>query len=343
MIPYYGLILWTGILYGGIKHVRLKDKKKTFVCLAFLSTVLLQSLRAEYVGGDMVQYLRGYELSAQRGWLDPVFNFELIFRILIHTLAVFHVPRQGFIAIMSVLCQAPVFYFFYRRAKNPCLSILIYFTFGLFTFSFSGIRQMIAIGLFLLAVLQAEDEQWLKFTALILLAAMFHKSALIGIVVWPLSKIKVKNHIVHFLMLGAFIVEIFMAPAIIQVAATLFGSYNTIQFTGAYACFLLYALIWFMSSLLIRCDAPWNLYINCMYLAAAIQCLGLYHMNIGRVGYYFAFFECLLIPEMIEKTTRSRELKLMLYVGCVAFCLLYFYKNTGWGYLGVSPYVLFWK
>ena len=112
MIPYYGLILWTGTLYGGIKHVRLKDKKKTFVCLAFLSTVLLQSLRAEYVGGDMVQYLRGYELSAQRGWLDPVFNFELIFRILIHTLAVFHVPRQGFIAIMSVLCQAPIFYFF---------------------------------------------------------------------------------------------------------------------------------------------------------------------------------------------------------------------------------------
>lgn len=51
---------------------------------------------------------------------------------------------------------------------------------------------MIAIGLFLLAVLQAEDEQWLKFTALILLAAMFHKSALIGIVVWPLSKSKSK-------------------------------------------------------------------------------------------------------------------------------------------------------
>lgn len=343
MIPYYGLILWTGILYGGIKHVRLKDKKKTFVCLAFLSTVLLQSLRAEYVGGDMVQYLRGYTASARGGWLDPVFNFELIFRILIHTLAVFHVPRQGFIAIMSVLCQAPVFYFFYKRAKNPCLSILIYFTFGLFTFSFSGIRQMIAIGLFLLAVLQAEDEQWLKFTALILLAAMFHKSALIGIVVWPLSKIKVKNHIVHFLMLGAFIVEIFMAPAIIQVAATLFDSYNTIQFTGAYACFLLYALIWFISSLLIRCDAPWNLYINCMYLAAAIQCLGLYHMNIGRVGYYFAFFECLLIPESIEKSTRSKFLKMVFYGGCVVFCLLYFYKNTGWGYLGVSPYVPFWK
>lgn len=172
---------------------------------------------------------------------------------------------------------------------------------------------------------------------------MFHKSALIGIVVWPLSKIKVKNHIVHFLMLGAFIVEIFMAPAIIQVAATLFGSYNTIQFTGAYACFLLYALIWFISSLLNRCDAPWNLYINCMYLAAAIQCLGLYHMNIGRVGYYFAFFECLLIPESIEKSTRSKFLKMVLYGGCVVFCLLYFYKNTGWGYLGVSPYVPFWK
>lgn len=60
-------------------------------------------------------------------------------------------------------------------------------------------------------------------------------------------------------------------------------------------------------------------------------------------GVLLAFFECLLIPEMIEKTTRSRELKLMLYVGCVAFCLLYFYKNTGWGYLGVSPYVPFWK
>lgn len=65
----------------------------------------------------MVQYLRGYTASARGGWLDPVFNFELIFRILIHTLAVFHVPRQGFIAIMSVLCQAPVFYFFYKEQK----------------------------------------------------------------------------------------------------------------------------------------------------------------------------------------------------------------------------------
>ncbi len=75
-------------------------------------------------------------------------------------------------------------------------------------------------------------------------------------------------------MLGAFIVEIFIAPAIIQVAATLFGSYNMIQFTGAYACFLLYALIWFISSLLIRCDAPWNLYINCMYLVCGNPMLG---------------------------------------------------------------------
>ena len=73
MIPYYGLILWTGTLYGGIKHVRLKDKKEDFCLSGFLSTVLLQSLRAEYVGGDMVQYLRGYELSAQRGMVGSRF------------------------------------------------------------------------------------------------------------------------------------------------------------------------------------------------------------------------------------------------------------------------------
>ena len=123
MIPYYGLILWTGILYGGIKHVRLKDKKKTFVCLAFLSTVLLQSLRAEYVGGDMVQYLRGYTASARGGWLDPVFNFELIFRILIHTLAVF---LFCLVYLLHFCCRSRIISFSMHDVKDILLDCMLF-------------------------------------------------------------------------------------------------------------------------------------------------------------------------------------------------------------------------
>ena len=42
MIPYYGLILWTGTLYGGIKHVRLKEKGLIFVGLDIIGDRLTE-------------------------------------------------------------------------------------------------------------------------------------------------------------------------------------------------------------------------------------------------------------------------------------------------------------
>lgn len=291
----------------------------------------------------MIQYLKGYTISAKRGWIEPVFNFELGFRLLIHLLGVMHVSRQGFIAIMSVLCQVPVFYFIYKRAKRPELSILIYFTFGLFTFSFSGIRQMIAMGISLFAVLALEENKKGRFIAWIFLAILFHKSSVLYILIYPLSRIRIRKIGSYLIMFAAFAIEVLVAPGVVFLATKLTGRDFVFQWTGAYKCFLLYVMIWFFSAILIPQNGVWSSYTNYMYVAAAIQCLGMYHMSIGRLGYFFAFFECLLIPEIIEKATHINSLKKILYAGCVLFCLLYYNINTGYGYLGVSPYVTYWQ
>ena len=342
MIPYYGLVLCMFILYGITRRIRLRDQNKAFVLLAFAATVLLQSVRARTVGSDLQEYLRVYGMLKRVPVGRHITTFEFGFETLLNILAKIGLSEQGVITVLAILCQFPVFWFLSKRAKDPALSVVIYLTFGLFTFSFSGIRQVLAIGIFLLAILRLDDDHPIQFVLMILFAALFHKTVLICLVAWPLSKVHIRTYTARFLMLGVFAAELLFGLPVIRFAVSLFGRYNTIEPTGAYLCFVMYAGIWLVSSIFLPDEAPWNGYVNYMYLAAVIQCLGAYHMSIGRLGYYFAFFETLLLPEAIERATDSVPLKTTLRIGLAAFCLLYFYTNTGWGYLDVSPYLPFW-
>lgn len=343
MLPYYGLILFVGVMYLLTRLLPEDKTSKVLVFSVFVATTLLQCLRAETVGCDIVTYLRGYEISFQQGWFDQISNWEKGFLFFLHLLSVLNVSNRGFIVITSIMCQAPVFYFIYKRAKRPELSILIYFAFGLFLFSFSGIRQMIAIGISLLAVLAFEEGRTTKSFILFIIAVLFHRTSIINFLIIPLSRVKVEGHGSHLLMLLALFLEIRLAPILVSIAEILKGNSINIQWTGAIGAILLYALIWLLSVTFIPQEGKWISYSNYMYLGVAIQCLGLYHMHIARLGYFFTFFECLLIPEMIDDSTSSELIKTLIYLGCIMFCLFYFHYGTAGGYLNVSPYIPFWK
>lgn len=72
---------------------------------------------------------------------------------------------------------------FYRHSDNPGLSYVLLFSFNIFQFCLSGLRQTFAIALFIFALMLYEDKKYIKSSILMLLAGGFHLSAFILVVI----------------------------------------------------------------------------------------------------------------------------------------------------------------
>lgn len=339
---YYGLIALVGGLELAFRKIDVKDKRKCKLVIMYAATVLLQGLRAPTVGNDLKNYIYALSLSREGAWTTPLMGFEIGFRMLLHLLSVLGISEQVFIFLTAFICQAPIFYFIYKESTCFWESLLIYYTFGMFTFSFSGIRQFLAMGIFLIAIVWLNEGKKRRFVLATILASTIHTSAIVGLIALPLSKTRIRQK-GKLLLLGVFVIEMLFGRQLVSLAARLYGrSYSAVP-TGAYSLFIMYVAIWTASVIFIDSEHPWSMYSNLILLGAMIQGLGAYHASIGRVGYYFSVTLCVLIPHIIEKCSHNWSLKALMHVMLIVFCLLFFYKNTGGGYLSVCPYVPFWK
>jgi hypothetical protein len=64
MLIYYCLILWIGMV--SLFSINIKDKKKRnriVIILCCLGVLIIQALRASYVGVDVNAYLKGYQIA----------------------------------------------------------------------------------------------------------------------------------------------------------------------------------------------------------------------------------------------------------------------------------------
>lgn len=73
--------------------------------------------------------------------------------------------------------------------KYKFLALLAYFSFVYFTLDMSGIRQAIAVNIFLYSLRFIQEKKIYKYLACVILASFFHASALIGLVLyWVFNK-----------------------------------------------------------------------------------------------------------------------------------------------------------
>ena len=344
MGAYYGLIVFIGIIRLLTKIIPNKKKSDdVFVLISFVAATLLQGARSIEVGTDIPGYMNGYYLCGIRPWFSEVFNYEVGYRILCKIIYLTGASEQVFLLVVAIICQGSVFNFIRKHSRFPAISIVIYLTFGLYTFSFSGLRQMIAIAIVLFSYDYIKERKIFHFLIVVLFASLFHTSAVFFIVAYPLYYMEISMRGV-FMAIGGLIAEAILGGKIVQAAMLFYKNreYET-QYTGAYMAFIMYVCVWLGAVFLIGKNKELNSFENYILLAVAIQELGMYHMSIARLGYYFSFFICLLLPEMVVELTKNDwKMRCAITTALVFCCFLYFNINTGDGYLNVCPYIPFW-
>ncbi|MGO2134766.1 MAG: EpsG family protein [Marinobacter sp.] len=175
-----------------------RKEQAPFLFFSFFFLLFLSAFRALTVGTDTVHYEHYFlEIASGTEWLrhaiEPgwVFINELVIQL--------GGDFRDVLVLATLLTVAPVFYVASRYSKNPMFTIFLYCTLYFYWYSFNITRQSIAVGFVLVGVMFFVHGRSLAFSLFVLLASMFHYSALFSLIF--LFAKKVPNKRFHLVLL----------------------------------------------------------------------------------------------------------------------------------------------
>lgn len=355
MVVYYFLLL-TPILiqhFSISKHYFQKEKKKRFALFAFFAIfALLIMLRHESVGIDTYNYVKKFNEISRNDWVIlGESSVEIGFFYFNKIISVFFKDPQIFLAITAIVTLSMIYPTYKRLCVDPALTIVLFCTMSTFVMMFSGIRQMIAIGIGFIAYEFTRNKKLIPFLISVVIAMSFHTSAFMIIFMYPLYHTRITKK--WLIVVVPLVSVIFLYnQAIFGLLALLLNRYTkydtNIELTGAYTILILFVMFVIFAFLIPDEKSLDNETIglrNFLLLATVLQMFAPLHTLAMRMNYYYIIFIPLLIPKIIEN--RSLKWKQLAIVGrhvMVVFFLIYFFISAqGEGNLNVFPYHFYWE
>ena len=338
-------------------------KMKKSICAA-VGFVIVLALRSPYCGVDVMgfgesgaqtlSYAGTFSRMSDFSFSDIIFNkgsvnrhMELGWLLLTKFISLFTHDIQVFLGIIAILQFIPVGYLIGKYSRNVVLSYIIFGCIGFYVLYFSGLRQALAISFLMLAFDQLYQKRYGWFVFITLLASSLHQSALLFLVMWPLSLINLTSTaaLVFVVIMGALMpfYQKFIPILMVLFNATRYNGY--IENGGqAITMFLVYSVFLLISFLNRSRDRLINMLRVFILVGVVGQSLGSLSAGaITRIGSYFNVYLILLLPETVISFKKNDRV----IVNCVSVILLcvFFVLTTPEGLtsLNVNPYSFFWE
>lgn len=201
---YVGCLLVMFFLTKKYETTKFPLQKKTWLILSFLLVVSFCALRF-YVGNDYANYVTGF-YGIKQFYGANVYFWEPAYFILNR---IFLNCYAGYIYVFASATLISFIFLFKTLNYYNVLKWGVFFTFtlGLLIFLNNGIRQGVALSIFLYSIRFIENKKFGKYLICILLAASFHFSALILIGVYFVRNIRFSCYTWLFLLFFSFFLQ----------------------------------------------------------------------------------------------------------------------------------------
>lgn len=346
-VVYTFLILFAGIF----TNKRDPRQKLYYVIFSGLILILVSGLRSYYVGTDdtliySTFFERDYNKSFEDIWQselkDPVYYIfiKCISLIFGHD---FHIV----LIICAIMYVIPVCILIKKESPDPMFSFILLITMGFFFFSMNGIRQSLAMGFLMMAYFPLKDRKLLKFVLLVAMAACFHKTALVFLIAYPMSKMGF-NKLSLLCYLGLFIVCLLMGKTVMNYITSSMAEYDqrlqsyeigrtTLTYSGLIQLLLLtiFPLIYYKK--LLAKNRSTNILFQLMFLAIIFQSMAGVIAEMFRIAMYFSVYMIILIPRTISVIPAKN--RSMIGVMLLSLLLVYFLFIGA----GRIPYKFYWQ
>lgn len=166
--------------------------------VGLLLILVVACLRSKYIGIDLERYVDQF-LGIRSSETEK--GYELYVKFLQQ----FTNLPQIFIALTSIFSIIPVFLFFKKVSVNVSLSLLLYLLLrdsGLF-FTFMGLRQALSMAILVWVFYLYDNKKIFYAVSLLLVAFLFHKSAVFVLPFLLLVNLKISRNIGIILLIGS--------------------------------------------------------------------------------------------------------------------------------------------
>lgn len=318
-----------------------QNNYKNYLILCGFLIAVVSALRTPYTGsGDSVAYVNKYIGMQSYQSFQDYYDIHLSKYDLLSSEAGFyfsmwllgHVFKDGqtVLIVSSLFTTWAVCRFIRRNSVDAALSLTIYVCLTLFTFNMNGVRQAIAMSICLFAYEYAKQRKLIPFVLVVVLAMLFHKTAMCFLPVYFLPKMKNTFGNWFFYVIGLITCLLFVDRFIAGYYEISGEDYSRGEASSSGGLFvvLLYvgaiALTIYKSKILKVAANRTALF---AVLAGFAAYLARYARStiLERVSYYYYYFMLLLIPAAIQEL-QDKEYKLVKILFIAGALLLFIYR-----------------
>ena len=348
------LIIFLGLLVVLFLY-RLFFKRLMYTWSSGIFLLFIAGFRSKWVGTDTPGYTLMYNLLQTNAVREVSTHMEKGFLYFNKSLLFFSGDQQFLLFVSSLVMLGAVFFCFYKYSRYIALSVFLYAT-DLYFFHLTGMRQGLAMALLILSIPFVQQRRLIWFVLLVWLASTFHHSALLFLIIYPLSKRPCTRKTIALYFVGALVCVAFF-PFFSNLMFKLFPVYqgytesvwfgNEVKIASVMKI-LVAASVFFFSWFTWK-KRPANIqeenrtFIHLSLLGLCIMLISIRATLLEREALYFSFFNTILLPNMIMQY--SKQSRLILTAAVLALFALYAVITIAYrpDWSCVIPYTFFWE
>lgn len=316
----------------------LKKNNKTFLFISFFELFFISGFRNWNIGNDTLPYVNTFVATFSSFDLSN-FYMEKGYLLFNKVLSLFTENPQSILVVTSFCILSAIFCFIYKYSKFVFLSTLIFVILE-FSGTLNIVRQEMSLIIILLGFVFVIERKFLYFLIFCILAATFHKVAILALVLYFIYPFNVKMKNIFIILISAMFIFIFIAPIIEEVISVTgrYQSYLENRLMGeelkvasivrTLMNFLIF-LFCFVSYFFVhkQKESNKNFILRPQFLvlssliALCIQFVSIRGTILERIVIYFSFFNIISIPAFIN--CYSKNIKFILILFIIGLFILY--------------------
>ncbi len=247
-----------------------------------------------------------------------------------------------FLLICAALAVSIKGLYFYKYSEYTFVTLLIYYSFTFIQYDMGTIRQGIAIAITLSSIDYIEKKDKKQFLIRIVIAILFHYSAFIFLIAYPLSNIRIKKnnmYLISIVCVALAFTNFWRIIAFVLNSLSIFGldKYSWYFMNEEYRattfelmdlqrlCILIFFVCFISNSNPSRKE---TIFINLYFVSTVLYySFRSFSALSNRGAFYFTMFDIFLFP-CVLKRVRQPVFRLVAFVGVMAYCAIYVYQIT---------------
>ncbi|MCI6236744.1 MAG: EpsG family protein [Firmicutes bacterium] len=326
-------------------------------CLFLIALILMvPAILRQETGNDYLRYVEFFHLASIDAYVPTEAGFNWLAKA-VYGLCGYenYLLLFAIYAVMTILVMLTVIR---QQAENFCFSFFLFMMFGYYFQSFNTMRYYFALSLSLLAMTCLLRRKYAGFVILVLLAALFHKTALITLLLYPVAARRWKKwDLAAGVALG--LAVLLLHEKAMELLLSLYPSWEgtvdlaagtSISWVNIAKCLAVLLLAYY-----VRADEDPEtfrgrqlvMYWNSAYIGLLLYVFGWFIPEVSRICYYLTFTQIFYLPMLLSglpETEQGRRQKKLLTILVIAAALVFFalflrtaYRDT----IKILPYKSF--